>query len=109
MKKTISLCTLAGILLSSGCAWVKTTPEGEKVRVLDANEVATCKELGNTTVSLVDKIAGIDRSRQKVEDELRILARNSAAKIGGDTVVPISEVSDGQQRFAVYRCIGVSR
>mgnify|MGYP002713030957 CR=1 FL=1 len=109
MNKILPLCALTGILLSSGCAWVKTTPEGEKVRVLDASEVTSCKELGNTTVALLDKIAGIDRSREKVAEELRILARNSAAKIGGDTVVPISDISDGQQRFAVYKCVGVSR
>lgn len=107
MNKMRTLCALAGILLASGCSWVKTTPEGEKVRVLDQDEIATCKELGNTTVSLMDKIAGIDRNPQKVEEELRILARNSAARIGGDTVVPASAVENGQQRFAVYRCVGV--
>lgn len=82
---------------------------GEKVRVLDQDEVSTCQELGTTTASLLDKVAGIRRNRQKVQSELQILARNSAAKIGGDTVVPISEVSEGQQRFAVYKCVGVSR
>lgn len=109
MLKSLTLAAITTVLLSTGCAWVKTTPGGEKVRVLDRDEVSTCQELGTTTASLLDKVAGIDRNRQKVERELQILARNSAAKIGGDTVVPISEVSDGQQRFAVYQCVGVSR
>ncbi len=93
-------------LLIGGCSWVKTTAEGEKVRVLDHSEVTTCKELGHTTVSLIDKVAGIDRDPEKVAEELRILARNSAARIGGDTVVPISAISQGEQRFSVYRCVG---
>lgn len=109
MLKSLTLTAIATLILSTGCAWVKTTPDGEKVRVLDRDEVSTCQELGTTTASLLDKVAGINRNRQKVERELQILARNSAAKIGGDTVVPISEISDGQQRFAVYKCVGVSR
>jgi len=109
MNQVLSLCALTGVLLSGGCAWVKPTPGGERVQVLDAQKVANCKELGNTTVSLVDKIAGIDRNRQKVEEELQILARNSAASIDGDTVVPISDISDGRQRFTIYQCVGLSR
>jgi hypothetical protein len=109
MNKKFSLCAFASILMLSGCTWVKTTPEGEKVRVLDATEVATCKELGAATVSLVDKVAGIERDPQKVQKELELLARNSAARMGGDTVVPASDISDGQQRFTVYKCVGVDQ
>ena len=109
MLKSVTITAITALLLSTGCAWVKTTPGGEKVRVLDQDEVSTCQELGTTTASLLDKVAGIRRNRQKVQSELQILARNSDAKIGGDTVVKISEVSEGQQRFAVYKCVGVSR
>ncbi|HXK56575.1 MAG TPA: DUF4156 domain-containing protein [Gammaproteobacteria bacterium] len=109
MLKTLTLTGLLGILLTTGCTWVKPTPGGEKVRVLDADEVSTCKALGTTTVSLVDKIAGISRNPQKVEKELQTLARNSASRIGGDTVVPISQVSAGQQRFAIYKCVGATQ
>jgi hypothetical protein len=107
MFKSLTVAAITIILLSGGCAWVKTTPGGEKVRVLDADEVSTCKELGTTTASLLDKVVGVARNRQKVEKELQILARNSAAKLGGDTIVPISQISEGQQRFSVYKCVGV--
>ena len=40
----------------------------------------------------------------KVAGELATLARNSAAQLGGDTVVATSEITDGSQTFAVYRC-----
>ena len=92
----------------SACTWVKLTPGGEKVRVLDVGEVSTCKELGNTTVSLLAKVAGINRSEEQVTKELSLLARNTAADMGGDTVVPISPVEEGKRSYKVYKCIGVN-
>ena len=92
----------------SACSWVKLTPSGEKVRVLEAGEVSTCKELGNTTVSLLAKVAGINRNEDQVSKELSFLARNAAADLGGDTIVPISAVKDGKRSYAVYQCIGAS-
>lgn len=108
MNKTATLLISIMILLTAGCSWVKPTPEGEKVRVLEADEVTRCRDLGSTTVSLLDRVAGIERNPQKVEKELQILARNSAARAGGDTVVALSPVRDGEQRYAIYRCVGIS-
>ena len=87
------------------CTWVKMTPQGEKVRVLSTNEVSSCKKLGQTEVSLKDDVAGFKRGEEKVKKELETLARNSGANMNGDTVVPISEIDDGKQTFAVYRCV----
>jgi len=89
----------------SACTWVETTGQGEKVRVLSAAEVVKCKKLGTTTVSLMDKLAGIRRSPQKVQQELNTLARNSAVELDGDTVVPVGEPEEGRQVFEVYRCM----
>jgi hypothetical protein len=100
----IVLCTL----LATACTWVETTPGGEKVRVLDADEVTSCKKLGTTTSALKDKIAGVNRSAEKVKKELETLARNTAADLGGDTVVATSEVLEGRQTFTVYRCVGAA-
>lgn len=97
------------LCLSLGaCAWITLTPGGEKVRVLDANEVSTCKLLGNSTVSLMAKVAGINRNEDEVKKELSLLARNAGAEMGGDTVVAISAVKQGTRSYAVYKCIGVS-
>lgn len=95
----------AVVLVLSACTWVEPTAQGEKVRVLSAEEVTKCKKVGQTTVSLLAKLAGIERNAQKVQEELNILARNSAVELDGDTVVPISPVEDGKQTFAVYRCM----
>lgn len=103
MKKIVAL-GLTGLLLQ-GCAWVKLTPEGEKARVLSAAEVSGCQKLGKTTVSVKGDIAGMKRLPERVQSELEILARNSAADLDGDTVVPVGQPEDGRQVFDIYRCV----
>lgn len=102
MKRWLLPVVLA--LMLPSCAWVKLTPEGEQVRVLEADDVTACRELGTTTSLLKADIAGIDRKREKVRQELEMLARNAAVDMGGDSVVPVTEPQDGRQVFAVYRC-----
>jgi hypothetical protein len=103
MKKFVMLCM--AVLLLQSCAWVKLTPEGEKVRVLDAGEVGGCREIGTTTSSVKADIAGVARKESKVREELQALARNAAVDMNGDTVVPLGAPLDGRQVFAVYRCV----
>lgn len=97
------------VIALSGCAWVTLTSDGAKVRVFADTEVTNCKRVGETTVSLKDKIAGINRSQDKVKAELETLARNSATSLGGDTVVAAGEIKDGSQPYLVYQCIGVAQ
>jgi len=103
VSRRLVAAVAAGALLA-GCTWVGLSPEGEKVVVLSPDEVTNCDRLGHTTVSLLDKLAGIERNREKVQEELNTLARNSAVDLGGDAVVPESKINDGKQRFGVYRC-----
>ncbi len=91
-------------LLLGACTWVDLTRQGEQVQVLDATQVSKCEKRGETTVSLLAKLAGIERNADKVQQELNTLARNSAVTLEGDAVVPITSVENGQQTFAVYRC-----
>ncbi|MGD8594340.1 MAG: DUF4156 domain-containing protein [Gammaproteobacteria bacterium] len=105
MKNSLKILSLLVTVLIASCSWVKLTPEGEKVRVLSMNEVSSCKKLGKTTTNLKDKIAGIKRNEKKVQKEMQALARNSAADMGGDTVVPVSEIQEGKQTFEVYKCV----
>lgn len=103
MKKHLFILFLAFSL--SACTWVKLTPEGEKVRVLGAQEVQSCTKKGKTTVSVKADVAGIERDYEKVKTELETLARNSAVDLNGDTVVPTSKIEDGKQTYDVYRCV----
>ncbi len=104
MKSLNKITLLLVVALLSGCTWVTLNPQGEQVLVASMEEVAGCKRVGKTTVSTLAKLVGLNRHEKSMEDELNKLARNSAADMGGDTVVPISPVEDGTQVFGVYRC-----
>lgn len=94
----------AALLAVAGCTWVKPEPGAEQVRVLEGGGTAGCERLGQTTASVRDRVAAVQRRAVTVEEELATLARNSALELGGDAIVPISPVEDGQRTFAVYRC-----
>lgn len=91
-------------LALAGCAWVQLTEEAESVRVASADRVADCRRIGETTVSVRDRIAAVQRSPGKVADELERLARNEAAELGGDRVVALGPVRDGRRSYAVFDC-----
>jgi phosphoenolpyruvate carboxylase len=102
MIKQLSLFVFAFSLVS--CTWVKVTEQGESVMVRNADQVADCKKMARTTVSLRNKVMGVERSKEKVQKELETLARNAAVDYSGNVVVPTSEVTDGKQTFDVYQC-----
>jgi hypothetical protein len=88
-----------------GCTWVKPDAQGELVNVVyTPAETRDCQELGSVTVSVKADIAGIDRNEVKVRDELESLARNQAATMNADTILPKSDVVDGEQEFFAFRC-----
>jgi hypothetical protein len=89
----------------AGCATPKLNAGGEKVRVLEPNEVSSCRQLGKTNSTVLDKVVGIDRPIESIAEELETMARNSASNMGGDTIVPLTIVEDGSQSFNVYKCV----
>lgn len=97
-------CTLA----VSACTWVKLDPGAENIRVVDEAAVAGCERLGQTTTEVRARVGAVQRKPGKVEEELSVLARNSALDMGGDSLVPLGPVSaDGKRSYAVYRCLPV--
>jgi hypothetical protein len=106
MMRIKSLLLVAAVLGLMACSWVKLTPAGEKVRILSQAEVASCKKIGKTTANVADKVAGLQRKEHAIQENLDVLARNAAAEMGGDTIVPASPIQDGKQSFDVYRCVG---
>lgn len=97
---------ICGLILGlTACSWVTLTPSGEKARVLDPEDVVHCRKVGATTVTTRAQVANVYRSQGKVAEELQILARNAAADLGGDTVVPQGPAVDGKQTFDVYKCL----
>lgn len=96
-----TLCLLASL---GACAWVKPSPQAEQVKVVSLEAVKDCAEAGTTHVSVLDKLGKLRRSEGKVATELATLARNSAVQLGGNAVVPLTDIVDGAQTFAVYKC-----
>ena len=105
MKHALALVVSAALFLS-GCSWLELSPEGKKVHVLRATDVEHCRVLGKTTATVTDEVIGLKRKEHIVQSNLEILARNAAAEMGGDTIVPMGKVHEGKQTFKVYKCTG---
>ena len=92
------------VWLVSACTWVALTPEAEHVRLVDEEAVSDCKKLGKVDTTTAHRVGVIPRSQLRVQRELATLARNEAAKMGGDTVAAVTGVRDGRRTFNIYRC-----
>lgn len=105
----LTLCAcLSAALAVSACSWVKLDPGAENIRLVDEAAVSGCERLGQITTEVRARIGAIQRKPGKVEEELSVLARNSALDMGGDSLVPLGPVSaDGKRSYAVYRCLPV--
>jgi len=107
MKKIV-VVVCVGFILSS-CTWVRVTSQGEGVRLVQsAKAVEPCKKIGKVNTKVVSEVV-FSRDAEKVAGELADLARNEAATLGGDTIVPISEINDGRRSFDVYQCFSSKR
>jgi hypothetical protein len=90
--------------VTAGCTWVRLSEGGEAVRVVDAVEGAGCERIGRVTATSREAVAGVDRSLDKVREELQTLARNEAATLGANAVVATSPIEDGRQNYDALRC-----
>jgi len=102
MTRTLIVLTAAALL--SACTWVKITEQGKAVRVIDSAQAARCMKKGEVTASVRDEVGAVSRNRQKVLDEVETLARNDAFEVGANAIVPISELVNGERRYAAYDC-----
>ena len=93
---------------AAGCAWVEISEEGRAVQAVTPDKTAGCEFLGKTNASTKDRVV-FERSQSNVASELEVLARNSAARMGGDTVTAVGPVVEGRREFHVYRCAGRDR
>jgi uncharacterized protein DUF4156 len=106
VRSRLLIMALAVGVVPGGCALVELSPTGAGVRLAKPEAVAACTNLGRVTASVVHKAGFIPRHPDAVQDNLNVTARNSAAGMGADTIVPASAIQDGKQTFDVYRCAG---
>ncbi|MDX1796531.1 MAG: DUF4156 domain-containing protein [Hydrogenovibrio sp.] len=103
--KIASLLTVALLATAlSACSWVQTTEGGKQVTLVKAFNVTDCKKLGSTITSVKDKIGFIERDEKKMMEESVTLAKNTAAKMGGDSIVATSPLKEGSMTFDIYKC-----
>ncbi|GAB3387191.1 DUF4156 domain-containing protein [Lysobacter fragariae] len=97
---------LALVLLPlAGCTWVHMAPGASAVKVVAAGAApAGCEQRGEIAVSVKGKIGFYERNPLRVREELETLARNEGPGLGADTIQPLEEPRDSEQRFAAYRC-----
>ena len=105
MKRSMVMLSAAtAVVLMTGCAWVKPTPGGSRVSVVTNDQANYCEKIGQTKANTQKSVGFLDRNASKISEELITLARNSAYEMGGNAIIPITQVVDGKQTFAVLRC-----
>lgn len=106
MKRFVLLMSVtASVAVATGCTWVKPTTSGERVSVVTNEQANYCEKLGQTRVTTQSKLGIFSRDDKKIGEELITMARNSAADMGGNGVIALTQVSpEGKQTFAILRC-----
>ena len=101
MKNIILL--LGVLLVVAGCASPELTLQGSKVDVGNESDLKRCQMLGSTRLSLAPthvEWMGEDQMKR----QLTIEARNFAAEIGGNMILPVDAIEEGKQSFKIYNC-----
>lgn len=98
------LLLVATSLMAGACTWVKPAEDADSVVVGTMANVRGCEKLSETSVTVADRVGPVNRSSDKVAQELLNLGRNEAVRMGADTIVPVAEPADGRQTFAIYKC-----
>lgn len=104
VRSTLTAGLVAVAITLAGCTFVKLTPEGKTVDIRANSSTAACKKIGTLSVSGVSKVGFIDRKGSTVSNELTSQARNDAAGMGANVLVPKGEPVDGKQQFVAYSC-----
>ena len=86
------------------CTWVEPTTESSGVTLVKSFNVNSCKKLGSTNATVTQKFGPVTRDDDVVMEELITLAKNRAAKMGGDSIVAQEPVVDGSMSFDIYKC-----
>ena len=98
----LSLLLLGLLCVMVGCG-AELTLQGSKVNVGKESDLKRCQMLGSTRLSLTPTRVKIMKEEQ-IKEQLIIEARNFAARVGGNMVLPIAPIEEGEQSFKIYNC-----
>lgn len=106
MKSVLRWTPFAATILLSACTYgIVLDAGGQAVRTdWNGRHTSACRDIGKITVSVLSRIGPVDRNDIKVRDELEIMARNQAAQMRADTIVPLGDPRDGEQAWEGYSC-----
>ena len=100
MKNTILL--LIPLFVVAACG-AELTIQGSQVRLGTESELKQCQILGSTRFSLSATRVKL-MQEEDMKDRLAVEARNFAARIGGNMVLPVGAIEEGKQSFKIYNC-----
>lgn len=96
---------VASLLMTtvSACSFVQLTDAGYAVAQASSTDVVNCQAVGVVSATTRAKVL-VNRNAAQVQEELIVLARNQAADLGANAIVPIGQVTNGGQSFRAYVC-----
>ena len=92
------------IIVISACTWIEPTKESLNVILVKPGNVSNCQKLGTTLVTVTHKVGILTRDEKAVTEDLITVAKNNAAKKGGDSIVARGENVEGKMGFDIYKC-----
>ena len=98
-----NLLAIAAMLMASGCNFVQLSDAGAQVAQAHAADVSNCRDVGTVSANTRSRVI-LERGSASVREELIVLARNRAADLGANAIVPVGEPVDGTQAFRAYFC-----
>lgn len=104
-RSKLVMVLVGGTMVAAACSTVSPEPGAKAIEVLEAKRTEKCDKKGQTRVQVPTSFGFIKRGDKAIRADLRTLGRNSAIDMGGDTITPLTEISDGKQTFGVYDCI----
>lgn len=95
---------LVAVTFISACTWVNENTAGRSVAITHIDNTTNCTKVGNISAEVKAKVGFIPRSKEKVIDELKVLARNEAVKLRANTIVADGKPIDGKQNYQAFTC-----
>jgi hypothetical protein len=103
MKYAHLACSSAIALILGGCNYVQLSDAGSAVAQASAADVVNCENAGTVSANTKSRVV-FKRPSAKVREELIVLARNRAADLGANAIIPEAAPINGVQRFLAYKC-----